>query len=69
MASTPISNTREFIEENFGEAIDMREQLVLPHLAASGGLGPPDLCWIRKVGWSAHDTPWCDLTVQHAVLS
>lgn len=48
MTTTPISHTPEFVEERFGEAINAREQVVLPHLAASGGFGPPDLCWIRK---------------------
>ena len=46
--TTPISHTREFVEERFGEAINVREQCVLPHLAAHGGFGPPDLCWLRK---------------------
>ena len=47
--TTPIANTPEFVEERFGESINAREQGVLPHLAATGGFGPPDLCWIRKV--------------------
>jgi len=49
MSTSPVSNTREFLEERFGEAIDARGRGVLPHLATYGGLGPPDLCWIRKV--------------------
>jgi len=48
MSTTPIRDTCEFLEERFGEAINAREQGVLPYLATYGGLGPPDLCWIRK---------------------
>ena len=49
MATTPIAQTPEFVEVRFGEAINAREQGVLPQLAAYGGFGPPDLCWMRKI--------------------
>lgn len=52
--TTPISETREFIEERFGEAINAREQATLPHLSRHGGLGPPDLCWVRKATVDKH---------------
>ena len=47
--TTPIAQTPEFVEDRFGEAINAREQGVLPQLAVSGGFGPPDLCWMRKI--------------------
>ena len=42
-----IAGVEEYVEQTFGEAVQARD-LATAHCAREGGLGPPDLCWIRK---------------------
>lgn len=43
----PLAGTCEHVEGSFGEAVACRDETVTL-CARDGGLGPPDLVWLRK---------------------
>jgi hypothetical protein len=47
MASMAVRHAAEYCEAVPGAILTLRDALVA-ELAARAGLGPPDLCWLRK---------------------